>query len=85
MAAGFQTSEATMPWVFLALMSVYGVLCLLFAFVEPPAALRSLFRVPGIFVFLPDRWVMPVGRVFVGLTSLGLVAFIAITVLGVRH
>jgi hypothetical protein len=74
-----------MPWVFLALMSVYGVLCLLFAFVQPPEALRSLFKVPAIFVFLPDRWAMPVGRVVLGLGSLALVAFIAVKVLGVAH
>jgi hypothetical protein len=47
-------------------MLVYGLACSLFAFVEPPGALRSLFKVPSIFVFLPDRWVMPVGRLFVG-------------------
>jgi hypothetical protein len=74
-----------MPWVFLALMSVYGISCLLFAFVQPPEALRSMFKVPAIFVFLPDRWVMPVGRVVLGLGSLALVAFIAIKVLGVPH
>jgi len=74
-----------MPWIFLALMSVYGVLCVLFAFVQPPEALRSLFKVPAIFVFLPDRWVMPVGRVFVGLSSLALVAFVAVKVLLVAH
>jgi hypothetical protein len=55
-----------MPWVFIALTILYGGLCCLFAFKEPPGALRSLFRVPAIFIFLPDRWTMPVGRLFVG-------------------
>jgi hypothetical protein len=55
-----------MPWAFVAIMTLYGVLCCVFAFKEPPSALRSFFRVPAIFIFLPDRWVMPVGRLFVG-------------------
>jgi hypothetical protein len=49
---------------------VYGTFCFVFAFVEPPDAFRSLFRSPRIFVFLPDRLVIPVGRVFVGVRSL---------------
>ena len=74
-----------MPWLFLALMTVYGILCVLFAFVNPPEAIRSMFKVPAIFVFLPDRWITPVGRVFVGLCSFALVVFIAVKVLGVAH
>ena len=64
-----------MPWVIFGLMAVYGVLCILFAFLEPPSALRSMFKVPSIFVFLPDRLVMPVGRVFVGLSALFVAGF----------
>ena len=74
-----------MPWLFLGLMTVYAVLCFVFAFVEPPDRFRSLFKVPAIFIFLPDRLVAPVGRVFVGLCSLFLVGFIAVKVLGVGH
>ena len=66
-----------MPWVFVAILAVYGLLCLVFAAVEPPASVRSLFPIPSIFVFLPDRTIVPVGRVFVGLSSLGVAAFTA--------
>jgi hypothetical protein len=38
---------------------------------------RSLFPIPSIFVALPDRLIVPIGRVFVGLCSLGVAAFIA--------
>ena len=54
-------------WIFVLATAVYGAVYLVFAFVEPPAVLRSFFRVPAIFVFLPDTWVKPAGRVFVGL------------------
>jgi hypothetical protein len=63
-----------MPWVFVAILAIYGLLCLVFAAVAPPASLRSLFPIPSIFVFLPDRYIVPVGRVFVGLSSLGVAA-----------
>ena len=66
-----------MAWALVAILSIYGVLCLVFAFVEPPASVRSLFPIPSIFVFLPDRVIVPVGRVFVGVCVLGLAAFIA--------
>jgi hypothetical protein len=66
-----------MPWALVAILSVYGLLCLVFAVVEPPASVRSLFPIPSIFVFLPDRFIVPIGRVFVGLCALGLAGFIA--------
>jgi hypothetical protein len=47
-------------------MGAFGVLYVLFAFVRPPEAVAHFFKVPSIFVFLPDRWVMPVGRFFCG-------------------
>jgi len=56
-----------MPWVFFAILAVYGLLSCVFAFVEPPPAISRIFKVPSIFVFLPDRYVMPVGRIFVGI------------------
>ena len=71
-----------MPWVLLGLLSLYGLLSLVFAFVEPPNAVRGLFKVPGIFVFLPDKMVVPVGRIFVAVSSFVLVGFIAVTMLG---
>ncbi len=67
-----------MHWVFCSLMAIYAVFCFVFAFVEPPNAIRSFFRVPGIFVFLPDRWVMPAGRIFVGICSLVVVAILIV-------
>jgi hypothetical protein len=72
-----------MPWAFVALMLVYGISCCVFAFVEPPAALRSLFKVPAIFIFLPDRLVMPVGRLFVGVCCFVLVGVLVVKVIGV--
>ena len=66
-----------MPWVFVAILAVYGLLCLVFAVVAPPASVRSLFPIPSIFVFLPDRYIVPVGRAFVGLSILGVAAFMA--------
>jgi hypothetical protein len=66
-----------MPWVLVGILAVYGLLCLVFAVVSPPASVRSLFPIPSIFVFLPDRYIVLVGRVFVGLSVLGVAAFMA--------
>jgi hypothetical protein len=74
-----------MLWVFVAFVALYGLLSFIFAFVEPPGPLRSSFRVPAIFVFLPDRLVMPAGRVFVGICSLFVAGYLAIKVLPVAH
>jgi hypothetical protein len=68
-----------MPWVLIAILAVYGLLSLLFAFVKPPERVQSWFPVPSIFVFLPERWIVPVGRVFVALCSLGMAGFIVKT------
>jgi hypothetical protein len=67
-----------MPWAIYAFLAIYGILSIVFAFVEPPAFFRSFFRVPSIFVFLPDRWIMPAGRVFVGLVTLGTVGYLIV-------
>ena len=72
-----------MPWAFVAILALYGLLCLVFAAVEPPASVRSFFPIPSIFVFLPDRLIIPLGRAFVGLCSLGVAAFIAKSFLAV--
>ena len=68
---------------FLVVMGVYSVLSIVFAFVNPPSFLNSLFKVPGIFVFLPDNLVMPVGRIFVGLAGIGLIVFLVIRLSGI--
>jgi hypothetical protein len=65
-----------MPWAFAAILTIYGLCAIVFAFREPPEALRSLFKVPAIFVFLPDRLVMPAGRLFVGASSLAVVGYL---------
>jgi hypothetical protein len=66
-----------MFWVLVGILALYGLLCLVFAVVAPPASVRSLFPIPSIFVFLPDRYIVPIGRGFVGLSSLGVAAFMA--------
>lgn len=63
---------------FLIVMGLYSVLSIVFAFVKPPSFLNSLFKVPAIFVFLPDNLVVPVGRVFVGLLGIALIVFLVI-------
>lgn len=68
-----------MPWVFFAILTVYGLLSCVFAFIEPPETISRMFKVPSIFVFLPDRYVMPVGRIFVGICC-----FVAVGVLYVK-
>jgi hypothetical protein len=59
-----------MPWFVVGLLAVYGLAYLVFAFVEPPSFLSTYFKVPSILVFLPDRWIVPVGRVFFGVVLL---------------
>ncbi len=59
-----------MLWLVVAFLAVYGLTSLLFAFVDPPEFLSSMYKVPAVFVFLPDRWVMPAGRAFVGVVCL---------------
>jgi len=68
-----------MPWVFFGIITIYGILSCVFAFVEPPPAISRIFKVPSIFVFLPDKLVMPAGRLFVGICC-----FITVGVLYVK-
>ncbi len=63
-------------WIFIALMGGWSVLSVVFAFVTPPKRIGSLFKVPAIFVFLPDRLVMPVGRIFIGICGLALCGYL---------
>jgi hypothetical protein len=70
-----------MPWLLLIILVAHGVASIVFAFKEPPEFLRSWFKVPAVFVFLPDRLVMPVGRVFAGLLTIGAAIFIATRVM----
>ena len=74
-----------MPWPFLALVTLYSLLSLLFAFVAPPNAVSSFFKVPSVFVFLPEKLVVPAGRIFVGLCGLFFVAYFAIKMRGVAY
>jgi hypothetical protein len=59
---------------------VMGGLYILFAFVTPPRPLLHFFRVPAIFVFLPDRLVVPVGRVCAGLLLIGVGTYLRLRV-----
>ena len=63
---------------FFIVLGLYSVLSIVFAFVPPPERIASLFKVPSIFIFLPDRLVMPVGRLVVGLLGLGLIGFLIV-------
>ncbi|MBN1499486.1 MAG: hypothetical protein JW982_05000 [Spirochaetes bacterium] len=65
------------------ILGVYSILSIIFAFVTPPKFIDRIFTVPGIFVFLPQKYVMPVGRIFVGVAGLGLIAFLAVGILKV--
>ncbi len=63
---------------FLIMMGVYSVLSIVFAFVRPPHFLEGIFKVPGIFSFLPDNLVMPVGRIFVGLCGIAVIVILVV-------
>jgi hypothetical protein len=65
-----------MPWAFAAIFTIYGLCSIAFAFRDPPEPVRSLFRVPAIFIFLPDRLMIPAGRLFLGVSSLALVGYL---------
>lgn len=54
----------------LALLAM-GTLYLVFARIPPPRFLEPFVRVPGLFVFLPDAYVQPVGRAASGLLLIG--------------
>lgn len=55
--------------ILLCTMGLWSVGSIIFAFKEPPESLRHFFKVPAIFIFLPDRFVMPAGRLFMGLSG----------------
>jgi hypothetical protein len=68
-------------WIFISSLLVYGLTAIVFAFREPPQAISSFYRVPAIFIFLPDRWVVPVGRLFLGVSCCGIALYLALVVL----
>ncbi len=63
---------------FLIFMAVYSILSIVFAFVRPPSFLNGFFKIPGIFTFLPEKAVIPAGRVFVGLAGIALVVILVV-------
>jgi len=67
-----------MPILLLAMLGVMGLLYIVFAFKEPPEGVRHFFRVPAIFIFLPDRYVLPAGRFLVGVLLIGTAVGIAL-------
>lgn len=68
---------------FLIIMGLYSVLSIALAFVQLSSFLNSIFKVPGMFIFLPDNLVIQVGRVFVGLAGIGLIAFLVTRLSGI--
>ena len=71
----------TGPIVLASLFALYGVTYIAFAFREPPAALARLFRVPSVFVFLPDAHRMRIGRLAVGMLYILTPAWVAYRVM----
>jgi hypothetical protein len=69
------------PLAFAAVFVLYGALYILFAFREPPQAAIRFFKIPSIFVFLPDQHQVRVGRIAVGLLFVITPFFIAFRVL----
>jgi hypothetical protein len=65
-----------MPTFLILIMAVYGGLSIFFAFRQPPMALASMFKIPILFAFLPDRVALVAGRLFVGVASLGLAFYL---------
>ncbi len=59
-----------MLWGICVLLVVWGLAYLVFAFIEPPSFLASYFKVPAILVFLPGRWIVPAGRLVLGVLIL---------------
>lgn len=55
---------------------VFGALYLLFAFIAPPQAVAHFFRIPGLFVFLPERLQAPIGRGVAGTMCIGVAIFL---------
>ena len=66
-----------MPWLLLGVLAVYGVASIVFVVRRSAShVLSSFFPVPAIFVFLPDRYIRPAGRVFAGLVTICLGVFL---------
>ncbi|GEM_PF-7068283 len=59
-----------MMWGICVLLVGWGLARLGFAFVELPSFLASYFTVPAILVFLPGRWIVPAGRLVLGVLIL---------------
>ena len=59
-----------MLWGICVLLVVWGLAYLVFAFIEQPSFLASYFKVPAILVFLPGRWIVPAGRLVLGVLIL---------------
>lgn len=55
---------------------VWGMFYWMFAFIGKESGIaNSLFKVPAIFIFLPDRMVLSVGRVLTGALCIGFGVF----------
>jgi hypothetical protein len=71
----------TVVFVLAAFFIVYGVFCVIFAFKDPPDFISSAFKIPAVMVFLPDRLVVPVGRIVVALCAFAAAAFMIVRAL----
>lgn len=52
--------------LFVLLLWAFGALYIVFAYREPPRAIDHFFRIPAVFIFLPEHSRVRLGRITVG-------------------
>ena len=58
--------------LYLLIFYIMGGLYILFAFIKPPSFLEHFFKIPAILLFfVPDKYLMVVGRILTGLFLIG--------------
>lgn len=60
-----------------AIMVLIGVFYVLFAAVRPPEWISHWFKIPAIFVFLPERLVRPIGSSLTGFLLIAIGMYLA--------
>ena len=68
-------NNKTMPLPISIILYVVGGLYILFAFKNPPKAIEHFFKIPAIFVFLPEKMQVPAGRIAAGILIIGFTAY----------
>lgn len=63
-----------------AISAIYGLMWLVFTFVDPPPSLYFYFRAPSVFSFLPSE---RAGRFAMALVCCGLIPFFATTIVAI--